>query len=118
MAEPSIRVASAARSPIVSDQVIVRLRLIGQMEAWTVRSESVLPIGRKTRALLAMVALANPRPVLRGRLAEQLCSRRPDEHARASLRQVFHRLLDALSPAGSDVMMVSRDQLCLRPGAV
>jgi len=118
MAEPSIRVASAARSPIVSDQVIVRLRLIGQMEAWTVRSESVLPVGRKTRALFAMIALANPRPVLRGRLAEQLWSRRPEEQARASLRQEIHRLLDALSPAGSEVVVVSRDQLCLRPGTV
>ncbi|MFL5256318.1 MAG: BTAD domain-containing putative transcriptional regulator [Rhodopila sp.] len=96
----------------------MRLRLIGQMEAWTVRSESVLPVGRKTRALFAMIALANPRPVLRGRLAEQLWSRRPEEQARASLRQEIHRLLDALSPAGSEVVVVSRDQLCLRPGAV
>jgi len=118
MAEPLVRVAFSIRTPTAADQVLVRLRLIGQMEAWTIRSESVLPIGRKTRALLAMVALANPRPVLRGRLAEQLWSRRPDEQARASLRQEIHRLLDALSPAGSDVMMVSRDQLCLRPGAV
>jgi hypothetical protein len=38
-------------------QVVVRLRLIGQMEAWTLTSESVLPPGRKTRALLAVVAL-------------------------------------------------------------
>jgi DNA-binding SARP family transcriptional activator/TolB-like protein len=83
-----------------------------------VRSESVLPTGRKTRALLALIALANPRPVLRGRLAEQLWSRRPEEQARASLRQEIHRLLDALSPAGSEVVAVTRDQLSLRPGAV
>src|SRR3954463_7159992 len=118
MEEISIRVASAARSPIVSDQVIVRLRLIGQMEAWTVRSESVLPVGRKTRALLAMIALANPRPVLRGKLAEQLWSRRPEEQARASLRQEIHRLLDSLSPAGTEILLVTRDHLTLRPGAV
>ena len=36
------------------DTIAVRLRLIGQMEAWTVNSESVLPPGRKTRALLAI----------------------------------------------------------------
>ena len=63
--------------------VIVRLRLIGQMEAWTIASESILPTGRKTRALLAIVALSAPRPVLRGRLAELLWSRRPEEQARA-----------------------------------
>jgi DNA-binding SARP family transcriptional activator/TolB-like protein len=100
------------------DHVVVRLRLIGQMEAWTVRSESVLPAGRKTRALLASVALAAPRPVLRGRLAEQLWSRRPEEQARASLRQEIHRLLDALSLAETDILIITRDHLTLRPGAV
>ena len=81
-------------------QVVVRLRLIGQMEAWTLTSENVLPAGRKTRALLAVVALSAPRPALRGRLAELLWSRRPEEQARASLRQEIHRLLETLSPAG------------------
>jgi DNA-binding SARP family transcriptional activator/TolB-like protein len=100
------------------DQVVVRLRLIGQMEAWTVTSENVLPPGRKTRALLAAVALSAPRPALRGRLAELLWSRRPEEQARASLRQEIHRLLEALSPAKSDILIVTRDQLSLRSGAV
>jgi DNA-binding SARP family transcriptional activator/TolB-like protein len=100
------------------DHVVVRLRLIGQMEAWTVRSESVLPAGRKTRALLACIAMAAPRPVLRGRLAEQLWSRRPEEQARASLRQEIHRLLDALAPAETDILIITRDHLTLRPGAV
>ena len=40
-----------------SETVVMRLSLIGQMEAWTVTSENVLPAGRKTRALLAVVAL-------------------------------------------------------------
>jgi DNA-binding SARP family transcriptional activator/TolB-like protein len=100
------------------DQVVVRLRLIGQMEAWTVTSENVLPPGRKTRALLAAVALSAPRPALRGRLAELLWSRRPEEQARASLRQEIHRLLETLSPAKSDILIVTRDQLSLRSGAV
>ena len=100
------------------NQVVVRLRLIGQMEAWTVRSESVLPSGRKTRALLASIAMAAPRPVLRGRLAEQLWSRRPEEQARASLRQEIHRLLEALSPADAEILLITRDHLTLRPGTV
>ena len=98
-------------------QVVLRLRLIGQMEAWTVTSENVLPAGRKTRALLAVIALASPRPALRGRLAELLWSRRPEEQARASLRQEIHRLLETLSPAGSEIIQVTRDHLTLRPGA-
>jgi DNA-binding SARP family transcriptional activator/TolB-like protein len=99
-------------------QVVVRLRLIGQMEAWSLTSENVLPQGRKTRALLAVVALSAPRPALRGRLAELLWSRRPEEQARASLRQEIHRLLEALLPASGNILTVTRDHLSLRPGAV
>ncbi len=100
------------------DLVAVRLRLIGQMEAWTLNSESILPPGRKTRALLAIIALSSPRPVLRSRLAELLWSRRPEEQARASLRQEIHRLLEVLAPVGQDVLSINRDSLALRPGVV
>ncbi len=101
------------------DNVAVRLRLIGQMEAWTTASsESVLPPGRKTRALLAIVVLSAPRPVLRSRLAELLWSRRPEEQARASLRQEIHRLLEVLAPAGTEILQINRDSLVLRPGVV
>jgi DNA-binding SARP family transcriptional activator/TolB-like protein len=100
------------------DPVLVRLRLIGQMEAWTLTSESILPTGRKTRALLAVLALSAPRPVLRGKLAELLWSRRPEEQARASLRQEIHRLLEALNPVGNQILAINRDHLALRPGTV
>ncbi|HVZ09086.1 BTAD domain-containing putative transcriptional regulator [Rhodopila sp.] len=118
MAEPSNRHTGLSQPPAAIEGVVVRLRLIGQMEAWTVRSENVLPSGRKTRALLASIAMAAPRPVLRGRLAEQLWSRRPEEQARASLRQEIHRLLEALAPAETDILTITRDHLTLRPGAV
>src|SRR5580704_5170908 len=58
-------VSSGPTSPIV-----VRLRLAGHMDAWTVANENILPTGRKTRALLAAVALSSPRPASRARLAE------------------------------------------------
>jgi len=109
---------SLVTSSDTAGQVVVRLRLIGQMEAWSLTSENVLPQGRKTRALLAVVALSAPRPALRGRLAELMWSRRPEEQARASLRQEIHRLLEALSPTGGDILTVTRDHLSLRPGAV
>src|SRR5258707_11660016 len=99
-------------------QIVVRLRLIGQMEAWTVASENVLPAGRKTRALLAAIALSGPRPALRGRLAELLWSRRPEEQARASLRQEIQLLLRALAPAKTEILHVTRDQLSLVPDAI
>ena len=103
---------------VPAESVAMRLRLIGQMEAWTLNNESVLPPGRKTRALLAIVALSAPRPVLRSRLAELLWSRRPEEQARASLRQEIHRLLEVLTPLGQDILTINRDSLALRPGMV
>src|SRR6201996_7665335 len=118
MGESPTRLPTASMPTNALDHVVVRLRLIGKREGWPIRSESVLPAGRKTRALLACIAMAAPRPVLRGRLAEQLWSRRPEEQDRASLRQEIHRLLDALSPAGTEILVVTRDHLTLRPGAV
>ncbi len=112
-----IQPSAHATSVVRPNSVVLRLRLIGQMEAWTVSSRSVLPTGRKTRALLAVIALSAPRPALRGRLAELLWSRRPEEQARASLRQEIHRLLEVLAPAGAeDVLVVTRDHLSLSPG--
>jgi DNA-binding SARP family transcriptional activator/TolB-like protein len=113
----SQRSPSASSASAVGDPVTIRLRLIGQMEAWTLTSESVLPTGRKTRALLAILALSSPRTVLRGKLAELLWSRRPEEQARASLRQEIHRLLETLGPAGPLVLVVNRDHLALRAGS-
>ena len=97
------------------DAVLLRLRLIGRMEALTLANDSVLPLGRKTRGLLAILALAGRQPVLRLRLAELLWSRRSEEQARASLRQEIHRLLEALSPLGTDVIAVERHTLALKP---
>jgi DNA-binding SARP family transcriptional activator len=118
MAGVSHRPAAHLTPPGATDQVVVRMRLIGQMEAWTLTSENVLPAGRKTRALLAVIALSSPRPALRGRLAELLWSRRPEEQARASLRQEIHRLHEALAAAGTEVLQVTRDHLSLRSGTV
>lgn len=95
---------------------LLRLHLIGQMQAWSASGASILPPGRKTRALLAVTALVAPRPALRGRLAELLWSRRPEEHARASLRQEVHRLTEAFGPDSEQILQVTRDHVALRPG--
>ena len=102
----------------ITDGPICRLKLIGQMEAWSAKGDSVLPIGRKTRAMLAMLAMTAPRAVLRARLADVLWSRRHEEQARASLRQELHRLLEALQPIGQSILEVTRDHIVLRPGLV
>nr|WP_294915657.1 hypothetical protein [uncultured Neokomagataea sp.] len=98
-----------------ADSSIFRLKLIGQMEALTVDGKSILPIGGKTRALLAILALADRKPVLRSQLAELLWSKRPEDMARASLRQEIHRLQEALRPLGVNVVDVQRSSLTLKP---
>ncbi|WP_419730986.1 BTAD domain-containing putative transcriptional regulator [Lichenicola sp.] len=95
--------------------MLLRLQLIGRMQALTLNNESVLPLGRKTRGLLAILALSGRRPVLRSKLAELLWSRRSEEQARASLRQEIHRLLEALSPVGVEIITVERHTLALKP---
>lgn len=96
----------------------LRLHLIGQMEAWSNSNESLLPHGRKARALLAILALSEGNSVFRGRAAELLWSGRGENEAHASLRQELHKLLSALAPARTEIVLVTRDRLGLRPGAV
>jgi len=100
------------------DEPPLRLRLIGQMGAWNREGLSVLPVGRKTRALLAYLALEGPRPVERLRLATLLWSGRQDDRARTSLRQEIHRLLWSLGSAGKEILAVTRDHVSFLRGAV
>lgn len=93
---------------------VLRLQLIGQMQALTTGDVSVLPAGRKTKALLAIIALSLPLPVPRVRLATLLWSRRTEAQARASVRQEVHRLGEALAPLARPVLRIARDQLTLR----
>jgi len=78
----SKRAATEERIPSgPSGQIVVRLRLIGQMEAWTVTSDNILPADAK-RVPTGGNSFVGPPAALRGRLAELLWSRRPEEQAR------------------------------------
>ncbi|MBS0639062.1 MAG: BTAD domain-containing putative transcriptional regulator [Acetobacteraceae bacterium] len=79
---------------------------------------SYLPRTRKTRALLAILALASPKPVLRLAVASLLWSRREKEQARASLRQCVHELQDTLGYRWSHLFTADRHNLTLRGAAL
>lgn len=111
---PDIRVGELPTSPAPR----LRLKLIGAMDAWSVSSERVLPRVRKTRALLAIVALAAPKPVSRQKLSGLLWSTRDREQARASLRQALHELSLTLAPCGPPLLHADRDQVWLDADAV
>jgi DNA-binding SARP family transcriptional activator len=78
------------------------------------KGRGFLPRTRKTRAMLAVLAMASPRPVLRVQLASLLWSRREQEQARASLRQSVHELQDALAPDWGHLFIADRHHLSLR----
>ena len=91
----------------------LRLRLIGQMTADVAAGPVQLPRVRKTRALLAILALAGGRPVLRERVAALLWSRREREQARASLRQCVHELQEFCTEHGLAPLRTGRQHLIL-----
>ncbi len=82
------------------------------MRAEDTAGQSVLPRTRKARALLAILALAAPRPVLRASVAKLLWSQREQEQARASLRQAVHELHERLAPL-STTFQADRNHLTL-----
>jgi DNA-binding SARP family transcriptional activator/TolB-like protein len=71
-----------------------------------------LPRVRKTRAVLAILAMAAPEPVTRTQLTALLWSRRQLPQARGSLRQALRELLVTLGPA-SGFLLVDRTQAAL-----
>ncbi|HVY18010.1 MAG TPA: hypothetical protein VHB27_22520 [Rhodopila sp.] len=73
-----------------------------------------MPRTRKSRAILAVLAMAGQKPVLRGTLAELLWSRREKEQARASLRQSVHELQDTLGADWGHLFHADRHHLCLQ----
>jgi DNA-binding SARP family transcriptional activator/TolB-like protein len=91
----------------------VRVRLIGSMKAWVSSGEDILPPYRKSRALLAIIALAEGRPVARTRLSELLWGSR-SAHPGQSLRQEVYHLTEAFRSAGVAMIRSERDSLSLR----
>lgn len=99
-----------ADAPVASEKL--RLHLIGSMQAWQLSGESALPRNRKTRALLALIAL-HPRPIPRTRLVELLWPGRGEDQARNSLRQALHELGAAIGPDAAMVLAATRDAVGL-----
>ena len=96
----------------------LRLRLFGHMAVDDAKGQTYLPRTRKTRALLAVLAMASPKPVLRQQLASLLWSRREQEQARGSLRQSVHEVQDTLGAAWGHLFITDRHHLSLRGSAL
>src|SRR5688572_1100151 len=96
----------------------LQLTLLGGFHA---RVEGGTPIdiaNRKTRALLAYLALPAGRRHTRQALVSLLWSDRGEKQAQSSLRQALVELNRALERAGSALLLKDRDTLALDPGSV
>ncbi len=74
----------------------LRVRLFGCMAATDTTGRSYLPRNQKSRAVLAVLALASPRLVSRRQLTALLWSQRGHKQAIASVRQSVRELHQAL----------------------
>ena len=91
----------------------LRLLLYGPMRVVDWRGTDLTPRIRKSRAVLAVLALAAPRPVLRDHLATLLWSLRDRDQGRSSLRQCVHEIQGILAAVGLTALIAERNHLLL-----
>ena len=83
------------------------------MQATSYLGASVLPRGKKARAILGVLCLAQGGRASRSRLASLLWDRVPEEQARTSLRQALHEIIQALGVHASELLKIDRESVCL-----
>lgn len=111
---PDLAAVAAAALPTTR----LRITMLGRMDVRAVTGEPFLPRSRKTRAVLAVLALESPSVVSRQRLAELLWSRRGEEQARGSLRQALHELQETFGHEGRGLIVATRETVALNDDAV
>ncbi len=91
----------------------LRITMLGRLDVRSFTGDPLLPRSRKTRGVLAVLAIESPAPVSRQRLADLLWSRRGEEQARGSLRQALHELQEALGDMGRGLIVATRETVAL-----
>jgi DNA-binding SARP family transcriptional activator len=97
--------------------MVLRIRLLGSLEAEADGVPVTLPPGGRVRGLLAWLAL-HPGPHPRARLAGWLWPDVPEASARASLRSAVWALRQALGPGCSGCLVANRQSVGLSPDRV
>jgi DNA-binding SARP family transcriptional activator/Tfp pilus assembly protein PilF len=98
------------RAPV---RPIARIHLLGPMRAVSYLGANILPKGRKARAILGCLCLANGTRIPRSRLAAMLWDRVPDFQGRASFRQAFRELSVAFGPLADELLVADRETVGL-----
>jgi adenylate cyclase len=95
-----------------------RLRLMGDFRLTAPDGRPIDVTSRRTRGLLAYLALSPDRGATRERLAGLLWSDRGETQARASLRQSLLVFRAGLAAAGLDILDIGRDAIALKAGTL
>jgi DNA-binding SARP family transcriptional activator len=111
-------VAATEPSPKGSAAPSVRLSLFGEFTLRTGEGASIRISARKTRGLLAYLALKPGVPVGRDRLAALLWGDSDDALARSSLRQALTALRRELPPLLEQKLVADNEAVTLAPGAL
>jgi len=98
-----------------SRQPLVRIHVLGSLRATTYLGKSILPRGRKTRAMLGYLCLAAGEQVARSRLSTLLWGRVPERQSRGSFRQALRELTAAMGPLAKELIHVDLDSVRLDP---
>jgi DNA-binding SARP family transcriptional activator/TolB-like protein len=109
---------SASGTMSAAAAVALRIHLFGRCRVEDDQGRDITPRARKARALLAYLALARDGAATRERLAGLLWGSRPDDQARASLRQTLKELRECMQPDTSHVITVDRTTVHLHLGFV
>lgn len=99
----------------VSRQPLVRIHLLGSLRATTYLGQSILPRGRKARAMLGYLCLAAGERIARARISSLLWDRVQDGQARASCRQALRELSAAMGPLAGELIEATPDTVRLKP---
>jgi DNA-binding SARP family transcriptional activator/TolB-like protein len=113
IARPNFHMRRDDLNRVSSRDTGLTIRLFGGMAIQDSRGGNYLPRSRKTRAIVAMLTLAAPRPMQRIQLTALLWSRRENEQARASLRQAVHELQETFGPSWARILVAERHALAL-----
>ena len=92
---------------------VVRIHLLGPMQATTYLGDNILPRGKKPPALLGYLCLAGGEHVARDRLARLLWDRASPPAARTNLRQVLHELSSSFGALAKELIITRRDRIRL-----
>lgn len=95
-----------------------RATLSGVFRLFDRNGDEVFISNKRARALLSMLCLTDGEPIDRETLSKLLWPSRFPAHAKASLRQCLLDLGKLLAPLGSDLLVITRNSVAVRPGAI